>query len=254
MARAHYTSDITRYFDSYRTVENKNLEPDIASIAGIIGESSRAKMLTALMCGKALTATELAIEANITAQTASSHLSKLVESQLLIVRKQGRHRYFQLKNTNIADLIESLLNIAADAQHQNIQTGPLDSNLRKARVCYDHLAGEVGVLLFNSLLSHGIIEENDNDVILSETGISYFQNLGVDFEIFKKTKRPLCKSCLDWSERRSHLSGSLGQWILEDLLHKGWASQDLDSRVIRFTKSGLTKFYNTYGIPVTMRM
>ena len=225
------------------------MQPDIASIAYLIGDPSRAKILTALMCGKALTATELAVEADITPQTASSHLSKLIGKQLIIVRKQGRHKYFQLKDTKIAELIESLLNIAADAQSPNIKTGPSVSRLRKSRICYDHLAGELGVTLYDSLLNNGFIIESSNGTHLTDQGRLHFQELGVNFDFMKKSKRPICKSCLDWSERRSHLSGALGKWVLGDILKKSWAVQDLDSRAIQFTEVGLAKFYKVYKIP-----
>lgn len=224
------------------------MEPNIASLASLIGDSARAKMLTALMCGKALTATELAAEADITSQTASSHLSKLVNGQLLIVRKQGRHRYFQLKSHQIAGLIETLLNIAADTQHLSVRTGPADPRLRKSRICYDHLAGEIGVSLYDSLIRNEIIVDSEHVVTLSEKGREFFGDLGADLYLLEKSKRPLCKSCLDWSERRSHLSGSIGKWILSDLLEKSWATRNLDSRVIQFTQSGLAKFNKIYEI------
>ena len=224
------------------------MEPDIAAFASLIGDSTRAKMLTVLMCGKALTATELAVEADISPQTASSHLAKLVDGQVLAVRKQGRYKYFQLKNITVASLIETLLGIAADAQFTAIKTGPADPWLRKSRVCYDHLAGSVGVSLFDSLLNNDFIVERDNEVILSQKGKLHFQSLGIDFAHLAKSKRPVCKSCLDWSERRSHLSGALGHWVLTDLLQKGWAVQNLNSRVIRFTQAGIVKFNKAYKI------
>ncbi len=178
------------------------MEPNIAYIATLIGDTARSKMITALMSGKALTATELAIEAEIMPQTASSHLAKLVDGELLVVRKQGRHKYFQLKNVQIAELIEQMLNISATISNAIVSTGPRDERLRKSRVCYDHLAGELGVKLFDTLIAKGWIIENTTDLTLSDTGWKLFIDLGVDFDSLKKSNRPLCKSCLDWSERR----------------------------------------------------
>lgn len=224
------------------------MEPNIAQVAALIGDPTRARMLIALMGGKALTATELAIEADITAQTASSHLSKLVNSQLLVVQKQGRHKYFQLNGKDVADILEALLNISSKVEHSKIITGPRDPELRKARICYDHLAGEFGVLLYKALLEKELINNSNNSLAITSSGTKFFDDLGVDFVAFDKKKRPLCKSCLDWSERNHHLAGLLGKWVLEDLLKKGWAKKDLDTRVIRFSDSGLSSFKERYGL------
>ena len=205
-------------------------------------------MLTALMSGKALTATELSLEASITPQTASSHLSTLLEGDLLAVRKQGRHKYFQLKNVQVAELIEQMLNIGALISNAKTSTGPRNERLRKTRICYDHLAGELGVKLFDALVSKGRLTENSTELILTEAGLKFFSEIGVDFRSFKTHRRPICKSCLDWSERRSHLAGSLGKWVLNETMNRKWAYQDLDSRVIQFTPQGLRAFTERYGI------
>lgn len=224
------------------------MEPDIAHVAGLIADQTRSRMLMALMGGKALTATELALEADITAQTASSHLQKLVEGDMLTVRKQGRHKYFQLKNQNIAALLETLLNISVSLSSLGIKTGPENERLRRSRVCYDHLAGELGVSLFDHLVSKGWVSDNVDDATLTEEGLHYFQSIGFDGAEQKKSKRPLCKACLDWSERRNHLAGRLGQWILDDALSKQWALRDMDSRAIEFTQRGLRLFHQKYQI------
>lgn len=224
------------------------MEPNIAYVATLIGDGARSKMLMALMGGKALTATELSIEADITPQTASSHLQKLVDGELIDVRKQGRHKYFQLKNDKIAELLESLLNISAATVNVEVRTGPEDERLRKSRICYDHLAGEIGVLLFDALVSEKWILDHSNCAELTDEGRAFFTSLGVNFTELKRSKRPLCRACLDWSERRSHLAGKLGHWILSDLLSHNWASQDLDSRAIHFSQNGLKAFAKKYHI------
>ncbi|WCE30344.1 ArsR/SmtB family transcription factor [Vibrio sp. SCSIO 43137] len=228
------------------------MEPNIAYLANLIGDQARSKMLIALMGGKALTATELSVEADITPQTASSHLQKLVEGELLIVRKQGRHKYFQLKDGKIADLLEQLLNISSEMVTAQVSTGPSDKRLRRARICYDHLAGELGVALFDALISEGLIIDAGNDATLTEQGKSFFDELGYDFNQLKSSKHPLCKACLDWSERRSHLAGKLGSWILTDAIEQKWATQDLDSRAISFSQKGLTAFSRKYRIPASL--
>ncbi|WP_281545846.1 winged helix-turn-helix domain-containing protein [Grimontia sp. SpTr1] len=220
------------------------MEPDITQTTALVADSARSKMLIALLGGKALTATELALEADISAQTASSHLAKLVEGGLLVVRKQGRHRYFQLAGYEIAELLEQLMNVTATIKP--IPTGPSDASLRHSRVCYDHLAGEVAVQLYDSLVAQGLIEDALIEAKLTEKGKAFFIDLGADIEALERQKRPVCKACLDWSERRTHIAGSLGKWILEHLLSQGWAQQLPDSRVIEFTPKGIIRFRQTF--------
>jgi len=222
------------------------LEPNYALIAGLIGDATRARMLSALMAGKALTAMELAVEADITAQTASSHLAKLVDAQLLIARKQGRHRYFQLHRPEVAELIEKLFNVAATS---NILTGPVDQRLRSARICYDHLAGSIGVALYDSLTIQNYLVDDGEETHLNEKGRLFFENVGVNFDEFDRSKRPTCKSCLDWSERRNHLAGKLGHWVLDDIFAKKWAHRESGSRLVHFTTQGLQQFKKTYQLP-----
>lgn len=223
-------------------------QPNIAKVSALIGEPARAKMLLALMGGKALTATELALEGAITSQTASSHLAKMLDSQLLVVQKQGRHKYFQLSSLEVAELLEALLNISAKVEHSKVQTGPQDPQLRKSRICYDHLAGELGVSLFDSLKSNQYITMQDSKLSLRAAGQDFFNARGADLTQLMQRRRPLCKNCLDWSERRHHLAGSLGQWILTDIMNQGWATKALDSRVLHFSDKGLRQLVKTYGL------
>ncbi|MFB2863784.1 ArsR/SmtB family transcription factor [Aeromonas sp. MdU4] len=224
------------------------MEPDIAYVASLIGDKARSRMLTALMSGKALTATELALEGEITAQTASSHLSKLVEGGLLSMRKQGRHRYFQLSDPAVAEVIERMLTLSATRNLATVRTGPNDPYLRQARICYDHLAGELGVRLFDALQQQRLLEIQGNDARLTQAGEAFFTGLGVDLCSLRQRKRPLCRSCLDWSERRNHLAGTLGQWILDDALARQWFKLRLDSRVIEVNKVGARQFAKRYGL------
>lgn len=222
-----------------------DMQPNIAIVANLIGDNARAKMLTALLGGKALTATELALEADIMPPTASSHLAKLLSGDLVCVRKQGRHKYFQLKDHAVAALLEQLLSISA-ASTPAVVTGPADSGLRQARVCYDHLAGETAVMLYDSLLMQQLITEQLHNPAITAKGVAFFQQAGADFSRLNADNRPLCKACLDWSERRSHLAGALGHWVLADVLNNNWASQEPDSRAIRFNAKGLTAFRRRY--------
>ncbi|WP_299490675.1 helix-turn-helix transcriptional regulator [uncultured Shewanella sp.] len=224
------------------------MTPNIAYIAALIGDPTRANMLTALLSGKALTATELAIEGEISTSTASHHLNQLIEGKLIRVRKQGRHRYFQLFDHNIAALLKQLLNISSALSLNKVATGPKDPRLKQARVCYDHLAGTLGVTLYDSLILNQYIIEQDNSTQLTKSGRHFFEAMDNDIFTSNTNQRPQCKTCLDWSERRSHMAGQLGKWILTDLLNKKWAVRDLDSRAIEFTPQGLIQFSKRYGI------
>ncbi|WP_232848409.1 ArsR/SmtB family transcription factor [Bowmanella yangjiangensis] len=224
------------------------LTPSLPQIAALIGEPARASMLTALMAGKALTATELALEADISTQTASSHLAKLLNAGLLQVLKQGRHKYFRLHSAEVAALLESLLNLSASLTPLNVSTGPQDPALRFARVCYDHLAGELGVRLYAGLLTEGLITEVDTQASLTEKGVGFFEGKGCDVERLRRSKRPLCRACLDWSERTHHLAGSLGAWLLADLFSKGWAKSQPDSRVVVISAKNLVAVERHYPV------
>lgn len=216
--------------------------PDIARLGALIGDPARANMLSAMMSGKALTASELAAEAGITAQTASSHLGKLVEGGLLAKTKQGRHRYFCLADDTVGALLESMMGLAALKGHTRVRTGPKDPALRKARVCYNHLAGQKGVQMFDALRTGGLLVAGIEDVELSAAGKEFVTSLGLDAKSLASTRRPLCKSCLDWSARRSHLAGTLGTALLDKFYEKGWASRITGTRIVEFTKTGERAF------------
>ncbi|MFK0275220.1 ArsR/SmtB family transcription factor [Ensifer sp. NPDC090286] len=216
--------------------------PDIALIGSLIGDPARANMLTALMGGSALTATELATHAGITLQTASSHLAKLEAGGLLSQRKQGRHRYFQLAEDEVGLMLENLMGFAAGRGMTRHRPGPKDPALRKARVCYNHLAGDYGVRMYDSLIAEKQIEVTGDDLALTPDGQSRIEALGIDYAALKKSRRPICRTCLDWSERRTHLAGSLGEALLTLFIDKGWAKREASSRVIRFTANGEKAF------------
>ena len=216
--------------------------PDISRIAALIGDPARANILTALMSGKALTASELAAEAGVTQQTTSTHLAKLEDGGLLSRRKQGRHNYFTLANDQVAKVLEALMGLAAGSGYLRTRTGPRNTALKKARVCYNHLAGEMGTRLFDHLVGSGHLESAGGELHLTESGAAVMQGFGIDLEALEKARAPLCRECLDWSERRSHLAGSLGRAILARMEEKGWASRDADSRVVHFSHRGEKAF------------
>jgi len=222
--------------------------PDIAHIAALIGDPARANMLTALMSGKALTVSELAEEAGVTIQTASSHLSKLDAGGLLRPRKQGRHKYFSLANDDVAHVLEGLMGLAAGSGHLRMRTGPKDTELRKARVCYNHLAGDMGTQMFDSLMAQGHLAMDGADLILTETGAEFATGFQIDLSTLHATPTPLCRECLDWSERRSHLAGSLGRAFLSRFEELSWAKRDQKSRVVTFSQSGAEEFEQIFAM------
>ncbi len=216
--------------------------PDIAQLGSLIGDPARANMLNILLNGKALTATELALEAGITPQTASSHLKKLEQGNLLRQRKQGRHRYFSLADEEVATLLENIQGFIAKQTPARLRTGPKDPALRRSRVCYNHLAGELAVQLFDSLKTRHLISGDPDGLILTGTGVTFFENFGIDISDLQRKRRPLCRSCLDWSMRRSHLAGSLGTALLDRFYSLKWAKREEGSRIITFSKAGEKSF------------
>lgn len=234
-------SHVAKYgrFDYGRTMKEG---PDIALLGSLIGDPARANMLTALLSGKALTASELAAEAGVTVQTASSHLSKLEGARLLSHRKQGRHRYFALADDDVAALLEAMMGLAASRGLLRTRTGPDDPALRRARICYDHLAGELGVALYDRLIADRAITEDGDDVTLTEIGRGTMRAFGIDVDALDALRRPMCRSCLDWSVRRTHMAGALGTALLQRVYDLGWAAREEGSRVISFTAQGEREF------------
>ncbi|AXV14637.1 transcriptional regulator [Neorhizobium sp. SOG26] len=222
--------------------------PDIARIGTLIGDPARANMLTALMGGQALTATELAQAASVSLQTASSHLSKLQDGGLITQRKQGRHRYFALADAAAGSLLESIMGFAASRGHLRQRPGPKDPALRKARVCYDHLAGDYGVRILDSFIAREVIETDGENLAVTESGRQAISELGIDLEKLAPSRRPLCKSCLDWSERRSHLAGTLGKALFQHFLDNGWARRSSESRAVLFTPEGERRFLSLFPL------
>jgi DNA-binding transcriptional ArsR family regulator len=221
--------------------------PNIAAIAAMVGDPARANMLTALLNGEALTATELALEAGVTKQTASSHLGKLVAAGLVAVEAQGRHRYYRLADADVAGLLETLMGVAARAKALRSRPGPKEPSLRRARLCYDHLAGEMGVALFDSFLKNKWIAPGpEKTFALTRLGRVKASVFIGDLGELEAGARPLCRACLDWSVRRHHLAGALGAALLDEVLYRGWAAQRGSSRVLDFTRHGEKALRRTF--------
>jgi DNA-binding transcriptional ArsR family regulator len=222
--------------------------PDIARVAALIGDPARANMLTALLGGSALTASELALEAGITRQTASSHLAKLSEADLIATEAQGRHRYFRLADREVGRALESLMSVAARPKLARKRPGPKEPAMRRARACYDHLAGELGVALYDGLIANAWIAEGGHGVSATRKGVKAFGALGIDVPSLAASKRPLCRTCLDWSERRHHLAGGLGAAILTCVYEAGWARRDRTTRAVHFSPAGEAGFRRAFSL------
>jgi DNA-binding transcriptional ArsR family regulator len=224
--------------------------PDIAMIAALVGDPARSNMLTALMTGRALTASELAHQAGVTPQTASSHLSKLEAGGLVEQEKQGRHRYYRLSDPDVALVLEGLEGLAARAGHMRVRTGPKDPALRHARICYDHLAGDLGVQMLDSMKKQRLLRQRKQDIELTAEGERFLTDtLQISADALAHPRRPLCRACLDWSERRHHLAGTLGAAILSRFTELKWAARDdtPGSRVVNFTRNGEKRFTALFG-------
>jgi len=220
--------------------------PNIAKIGALIGDNTRAQMLSTLMHGKALTASELARESGVTAQTASTHLAKLESGGLISLRKQGRHKYFTIANDDVAALLETLMGLSAGSEPLRTHTGPRDAAMCDARVCYNHLAGNKGIQLYNCLIENRYLTLRSGVLSLSRKGQKFMQDFGIDLESLNDSRTPLCRECLDWSERRSHLAGSLGRALLSRFETLKWIKRDRTSRVVTFTTRGEKEFNLTF--------
>jgi DNA-binding transcriptional ArsR family regulator len=224
--------------------------PDIAMVASLVGDPARANMLTGLMTGRALTATELAHEAGITPQTASSHLAKLEAGGLIEQEKQGRHRYYRLVGPDVAGVLEGLAGLAARAGHMRVRTGPKDPALRRARICYDHLAGDLGVQMLDSMKKQKLVRQSKEAIELTGEGKRFMAKaLQIETDTLAHPRRPVCKACLDWSERRHHLAGTLGAAVMSRFTELNWAARDSapGSRVVNFTRNGEKRFAALFG-------
>lgn len=215
-----------------------DVEPSFAVIGHLIGVPARAQMLRALMDGRALTATELAYRANVTPQTASSHLAKLAQANLVLAERHGRHRYYRLASPAVSDALEPLTNLVTDKPVPARKPSKELTRLRDARLCYDHLAGALGVALTDDLLHRRALKPEGRDFALTARGESLLGELGIDAGQVRSQRRAFARQCLDWSERRPHLGGALGAALAARLLGLGWIKREKQGRQVWLTDQG----------------
>ncbi|HEV8441508.1 MAG TPA: winged helix-turn-helix domain-containing protein [Methylomirabilota bacterium] len=220
---------------------------NIAAVAALVGDPARARMLTALMDGRARTAKELAYGAGITPQTASSHLAKLLRAQLLAMERQSRHRYFRLAAPSVGHAVEALMALSPTHARATHPEGPLDG-LRLARTCYDHLAGRLGVMVTDAMVRRRLLKPAGREFLLTTPGERFLDRLGVDVGQTRRERRAFARQCLDWSERRAHLAGSLGAALARRCLDLRWVRPVGEERTLALTPQGLRGLRTWFGI------
>ena len=226
----------------------------LSEVAALMGDPARAAMLQLLMDGRAHTASDLAHAAGVTAQTASGHLARMVEANLLAGRAQGRNRFYRLASGDVAHAIESLMALAGERAQPAATTAAWrrDPDLRFCRTCYDHLAGQVGTAVTDALTRSGYIEpKGARDWTLTDPGELFCRRIGIDVPGARRAgSRHFARQCLDWSERRPHISGALGAAIADTFFRRGWAEKLRRSRTVRLTDSGRRALTSHFGTAV----
>jgi DNA-binding transcriptional ArsR family regulator len=222
---------------------------DMAAVAALVGDPARANILCALLDGRALTAGELAYAAHVSPQTASGHLAKLALAHLITSTQQGRHRYYALAGPHVATMLESIMAVAAIAPPR-CRPIRIDDDLRAARMCYDHIAGQLGVGLANSLRERAYVELTGDGGELTSAGDAFLQDLGIDMAKLRHGRRVFCRPCIDWSERRPHLAGAVGAALAQRLLALSWIKRVRDSRALKVTSLGQQNLALLLGLSI----
>ncbi len=224
--------------------------PQIAEIAALVGDPARANILVALLGGRALTATELACAAGVSPQTTSSHLSKLSAARLINLMKQGRHRYYRLAGPHVGQMLEGIMQVAIDGPPRYQPHSKTDDQMRRARTCYDHIAGALGVDLADSMMAHDFVVLGDEAGEVTPAGMEFFTRLGVDLAAARAKRRVFCRPCLDWTERRPHIGGAVGAALAKRCFELKWLEQVRDSRALAITSAGRRGLVEAFGLSV----
>jgi len=223
--------------------------PIIAEIAALVGDPARATMVSALLDGRALTASELAFAARITPQTASTHLTKLTEAGLLAVVRNGRHRYFRLASPTVVDMIDGIVAVALQKRPRYRPLSGQARALSAARICYDHLAGRLSVDLTDSFIAREyVVLDNDEAAEITTAGIRVFTEFGIELPTLRSAHRHFCRLCLDWTERRPHIAGAIGAAMTKRYFDLGWMERMKRSHAVIVTPLGRWGFLETFGI------
>jgi DNA-binding transcriptional ArsR family regulator len=222
---------------------------NLAEVAALAGDPARANMLDALLDGRALTATELAFLARVSPSTASAHLGKLTRARLLAVVSQGRHRYYRLASPLVARMLESIIAVSGEGPTRYRPKSHRDDAMRTARLCYDHLAGRLGVAIADALQARNHVVLSDDGGEVTGGGAAFFTDLGIDLETVTR-RRAFCRPCLDWTERRPHIAGTIGAAIASRAFDLGWIARVRDTRAVRITPQGHKALLQSFGISI----
>ncbi|MEO7975676.1 winged helix-turn-helix domain-containing protein [Flavobacterium sp.] len=227
------------------------MEDQFIKTATLIGDATRASILWNLLDGRAFTATELAIAVDTSAQNISMHLGKLLDANLICVEKQGRHKYYRFYNKEVAYAVEAMANLIPKHEVSVKNKSEKYPPVKYCRTCYDHLAGKIGVALADSLLEQKIIIEKKGVFKISNEGDKWFSDFGINIEDAQKQKRIFIKPCLDWSERRNHIAGSIGALLLNKMITEDWLRRNKNSRAVTITAKGEKEFLRYFKIIVS---
>jgi DNA-binding transcriptional ArsR family regulator len=222
--------------------------PKIAEVGALVGDPARANILMGLLSGQALTATELALLGNVTPQTASTHLSKLVDGGILAVAKQGRHRYFRLASPLVGQMLEGIMAVAENGSARYHPHWRFGDDLRVARLCYDHLAGKLAVGIADSLASRELLLLGPDGGEITADGETFLGTLGIDLNTVARQRRVFCRPCLDWSERRPHIAGAVGAALASRFFELGWLKRMPDTRAVAVTGAGRRNLEQFFGV------
>jgi DNA-binding transcriptional ArsR family regulator len=223
-------------------------DADIAVVAGLIGDRTRARLLCELIGGESRRASELASAARVSRATASFHLGRLLAADLVTVETHGRHRAYQLAGPDVARAIEALQRIAPRVEIRSLRTARRTQALSSARFCYDHLAGRLAIEMVDAMTTGGLMVLTEGRFEPTEQGVSWLGELGIDVAVLRKTRRSFARACLDWSERRPHLAGSLGAALAAKFLGLGWIERVPQDRAVRVTQAGRDNLRKALGI------
>jgi DNA-binding transcriptional ArsR family regulator len=227
-----------------------SMAPQMAEVAALVGDPARANILCALLGGRAITAAELAGAAHVSPQTASGHLARLTAARLLAVTKQGRHRYYRLAGPYVGQMLESIMNVALAGPPRFQPQSKADEAMRRARTCYDHLAGVLGVGIADRLTERAFVVLGDEAGEVTAAGAGFLAELGVDLTAARTKRRIFCRPCLDWTERRPHIGGAVGAAIACRCFELGWIERIRGSRALTVTAAGRRGLTSLFGLTV----
>jgi len=223
---------------------------DMAAVAALVGDPARANILCALLDGRAYAAGELAYAAHVSPQTASGHLGKLADAKLVASSPAGRHRYYRLAGPHVAAMLEGIMAVAS-ASPPRCKPPRIPDDMRMARMCYDHLAGRLGVGLADTLQTRGFVEFGNDGGIVTGAGEMFFAEVGIDIAAARSGRRAFCRPCIDWSERRPHLAGAVGAALAQHMFEANWIARVRDRRAVTVTPKGRLQLDRVFGVVLT---